>query len=275
GIGWSTYNKGAYDNIQKNIYPFGRQDTLHPWGRSQWYDRVYLNTDSANFNVNTDLQIGNYFHNNDIYPGKTFPAGVSWNVPDNLPVGDYWLHIFANATRSVFEYPGLPQVIHKKITVVKPDLSVPTVNAPTTGNSGQPVSVNYTVANNSQGAVSDRFRKDYIYLGNNPTFDGTAVQIDSVSYSTYNIPSKGSVALQKQVTLPNGISGAKYVFVKANGAASFSETTFANNTSVNGAPINITLTPPPDLTITSINMPATVSSNTGFPFAYTLNNTGS
>ncbi|RYY72813.1 MAG: hypothetical protein EOO52_20325, partial [Gammaproteobacteria bacterium] len=212
-IGWNTKNLGSYDNIQKNLYPFGTQDTLHPWGRSQWYDRVYLSTDSTNFNVNADLKVAETFQNTPIYPGAFYPGGQNWIVPDNLPTGDYWLHVFANATRSVFEYPGLPQVARIKIAVVRPDLSVPSVNVPTTGNSGQPVSVNYTVTNNSEGAVSDRFRKDYFYLGNNPTFDGTAVQIDSVAYNLYNIPAKGSIALQKQVMLPNGISGAKYLFV--------------------------------------------------------------
>lgn len=274
-VSWNTQNQGAYDNIQKNLYPFGLQDTLHPWGRSQWYDRAYLSTDSGGVNVATNLLIADIYQNNDIYPGKYFYAQPHWPVPDNLPPGDYWLYVFANATRSVFEYPGGPQVVRSgKITVVRPDLTVPSVSVPASGASGQTVTVNYTVQNNSGGAVNDRYRRDYIYLGDNSTFDGTAVLIDSAIYTGYALAANGSLALQKSVVLPNGTGGAKYVFVRANGFYSFNETSFANNTSVAGAPIAVALTPSPDLVVSSVNAAPAVTSNVGFPFAYTVTNNG-
>src|SRR4029079_18719391 len=104
------------------------------------------------------------------------------------------------------------------------DLTIPSVTVPATGNSGQPVTVNYNLLNTGSGAVYNHVRKDYIYLGNNSTFDGTAVKIDSIVYSSASVPVNVSQPLQKQVVLPNGISGIKYIFVRTNADTSFEET---------------------------------------------------
>ncbi|MDQ6756303.1 MAG: hypothetical protein M3004_05145, partial [Bacteroidota bacterium] len=128
--------------------------------------------------------------------------------------------------------------------------------------------------NVGQGVVENHYRKDYIYLGNNSTFDGTAVIIDSVIYNSASVPVNVPQQLSKQIKLPNGISGTKYVFVRVNVDSSFKEITFGNNTNTTGAQINISLSPSSDLIVSSVNIPNTVYTSIGFPFKYTVSNIG-
>lgn len=277
-IGWQIQNQGAYDNIQRCQYPYGK-DTAYglknPWGLSQWDDKLYISTDSTGLNINTAYYIGNFHHENPILPQTYYYDRIDWSIPTDFPRGTYYLYSQANVNKSVYEYPGTPQIGRSNIfTISWPDLTVPDVGVPANGNSGQTINVNYTLLNTGPGAVGNQYRKDYIYLGNNNTFDGTAVIIDSAVYSSAAVPVNAPQSLQKQTKLPNGVSGSKYIFVRANADSSFKENNLYNNTNTSGAPINIALSPDPDLQVTSINMENAVYTSTGFPFKYTVTNNG-
>lgn len=274
------------------------------FGSSYWVDRMYISTDSSGLN-NTAVLLnekpqgiknsGSFFGDflpdicahpgaqsafnkntdNVIVPGSTHPAFYNYVVPGDLPQGNYYIYVYSNATKTVFEYPGLPQITRSnKITLAWPELTVPVVSVPISGNSGQPVTVRYSIFNAGPGAVYNHNRKDYIYIGDNSTFDGTAKLIDTV-FATDAIPANATLGgIQKQIKLPDGVSGTKYIFVRANADSLFKENNLYNNTNTSGAPINITLSPDPDLQVTSINMANTVYTSTGFPFKYVVTNTG-
>lgn len=315
-VSWPEANQGAYDNLQRsrghyfvtfqhNCSPFNYasyRDSLG-FGSSYWIDRVYLSTDSTGLIIPNSTLLGEAPHGSPnsysgvgpyptqycvtntpvnentataILPNNNYPAAYGYQVPSDLPQGDYYIYVYANPTKTVYEYPGLPQIVRSnKITVSWPDLTVPSVTVPTTGNSGQPFTVNYTILNAGPGAVYNHYRKDYIYMGNSSTFNGSAVLIDSVIYTAASVPVNISQSLQKVITLPNGVSGSKFIFVRTNGDSTFKETNLNNNTNTTGAPVTISLTPPPDLQVSSIVMSDTVFSVLGFPFKYTVTNTGS
>lgn len=312
---WTEQNQGANDNIQKsrghtyvpfnyscaNTLPSYRDSLI--FGSSYWIDRIYLSTDSSGLNTNTatllnEKQWGSPNAYSTVGPRpsqycthitppeeNTYPvlqpgsglAGVyGYTIPSNLPQGDYYIYIYTNPTKTVYEYPGNAQITRSnKFTVQWPDLTVPSVTVPANGSSGQPFTINYTLLNAGLGAVYYHPRRDYIYIGNSSTFDGSAVLIDSVNYTSGSVPVNISQALQKVITLPNGVSGSKFIFIRANADSAFKETNLNNNINTAGAPVTITLTPPPDLQVTSIAMPDTVPSVFGFPFKYTVTNTGS
>jgi CARDB/PKD-like domain len=273
------------------------------FGSSDWVDQVYLSTDSSGLNIQASTLIGGAPHHSidnilhlgpypptqcgvNIFGGENIFAAILPNsnhlgtfyytVPADLPQGDYYMYVYANSTKTVYEYPGSPQIVRSnKISVSWPDLTVPSVTVPTTGNSGQPFTVNYTILNAGPGAVYSHYRKDYIYLGNSSTFNVSAILLDSVIYAIASVPVNISQSLQKIITLPNGVSGSKFIFVRTNGDSTFKEINLNNNTNLSGAPVTIGLTPPADLQVTSIAMSDTVFSVVGFPFKYTVTNTGS
>jgi hypothetical protein len=271
------------------------------FGASYWIDRVYLSTDSTGLNfanavLLADVPHGTQFSGwstadvlqtfqcgvkNDlniypaILPNSNFQSGYNYTLPANLLQGTYYLYVYTNPTKTVYEYPGLPQITRSNaFNVVWSDLIVPSVTVPSTGNSGQPFTLNYSVQNNGPGGVYNHYRKDYVYMGNNASFDGTAILIDSIIYNSATIAANTQQSLQKIVTLPNGISGNKFIFVRTNGDSSFRETNLNNNINATGAPITISLTPSPDLIVSSINIANTVYSSIGFPFKYTVTNSG-
>ncbi|MBS1737033.1 MAG: hypothetical protein JSS98_10595, partial [Bacteroidetes bacterium] len=298
-VSYATDNNGNTYCSKTAIVP-NYKDSVG-FGGSYWVDQLFLSQDST-FNSNTAAYISNanfgnefsgYNVNDNIYPSNcgaplvnqntfpvlapnsSFPGVYNYQIPDKLPQGNYYIYVYSNATNSVYQYPGTPSITRSNLfTIAWPDLKVPSVSVPATGNSGQPLTVNYNVQNSGHGGLFNHYRKDYIYLGNNSAFDGTAVLIDSVVYSSATVDTNVVQTLQRQSILPNGISGLKYVFVKVNVDTTFKETSFTNNTNVVGAPVNISLTPSSNFTFNSLSIPNTVYSSTGFPIKYTINNVG-
>lgn len=283
-------------------YPYINYIDSLGFGSSYWIDRVYLSTDSTGLNLANASLLGEVPHGTlnsysglgaytsqycaehippaenvatSLLPNTNYPAAYQYQVPANLAQGDYYIYVYANPTKTVYEYPGTPQIVRSsKITVSWPDLTVPSVTVPPTANSGQPLTINYSVLNAGPGAVYNHFRKDYIYMGNSSTFNGSAVLLDSVMYAAASVPVNTPLSLQKIVTIPNGVSGSKFFFIRANGDSTFKEITQDNNTNASGAAVTINLTPAPDLQVSSIAMADTVSSVFGFPFKYTITNNG-
>lgn len=312
---WTDQNQGAYDNLQasKGHYYVLFNHTCAPYqpsyrdslgfGSSYWIDRVYISTDSSGLNVNAATLLTEYPHGSlngfsalgplpnfvcsgfrpadqntatAVLPNTNYSGLYSFTVPPNLPQGDYYVYVYANPTKTVYEYPGTPQISRSnKFTVQWPDLTVPSVTVPASASSGQPLPVSYNILNNGPGAVYNRSRKDYFYISSSNTFNGSAVLLDSVVYPSASVPVNIAQTVQKVVTLPNGVSGTRYIFVRTNGDSTFKETDLYNNTNTTGAAVTISLTPPPDLQVTSIVMQDTVPSVFGFPFKYTVTNTGS
>lgn len=309
-LSWTDNNQGANDNYEKNKGHYAvpgfncsvngsLQDSLG-FGASYWVDKIYISTDSTGFNPATTTWIGDYVHgamnsgaqvpdalrsctgiqgnlntSPVLSPNGSFAGNVNYTVPDNLPQGTYYVYIYANATKSVFEFPGQAQMTRSnKFTVSWPDLTVSALSAPASGASGQPITIGYSVLNTGAGAVYNRARKDYVYLGNNNNFDASAQLIDSVLYPAASLPVGIAQSLQKQVQLPNGISGNKFLYVRTNGDSSFRETNFANNINSTGSAINITATPAPNLLVSVISLNGPVYSSVGFPFKYTIYNFG-
>ncbi len=73
------------------------------------------------------------------------------------------------------------------------------------------------------------------------------------------------------MTLPNGSSGTYYVVVHTSGPYEFIYT--GNNTTVS-SPVSVSLTQPPDLTVTSIQTPSTVVSGGTIDVTWTVQNLG-
>lgn len=310
-VTWNINNQGASDNYEKNKGHYAVQgsncsipgnaysDSLG-FGASYWADKLYISTDSTGFNPANATWIGDLPHgtlnsglsvtdaprpcasnlanqntNPVLAPNASFASSFSYKLPADLPQGNYYLYVYANATKSVYEYPGQAQLARSnKFTVNWADLLVTAVTVPADGASGKPITLSYTVLNSGSGAVFNQYRKDYIYLGNNSSFDASAKLIDSVIYPSGSIPVNIAQSLQKQIVLPNGISGTRYFFVRANADSAFREINFANNINTTGTAINITATPAPNLLVSVISVSSPVYSSTGFPFRYTIYNFG-
>ncbi len=275
------------------------------FGSSYWIDRVYLSTDSSGLNIAnatlvkevkhgiensgiyTDapgpsysfvscpaLVSGNVNITNVINPGSDFPKAENFIVPSNLQPGNYYLYVYTNPTKKVFEYPGTAQIRRSPLPIIiqRPDAVVSTISCPPAASGGQTIQVNYDVLNNGPGTVFNHQRKDKFYISNNSTFDGTA-QVLSTQTFTESLPVGTAVSHSFNYTLPPATAGTKYFYVVTNYDSLFKETNQTNNTSI-AATVSVTAAPPADLIVSSVQPQDSVFIQSAAQFKYTVINNG-
>ena len=146
------------------------------------------------------------------------------------------------------------------------------MTAPVAASSGQTLTVNWSVANQGIGITSESNWNDTVSLATDPQGTNIVLTLGSFAHAGSLAPG-GSYARSGTVTLPNGLSGTYYVVVKTGGGGVF-EFIYTNNNSAVSGPVNITLTPAPDLTVTSIQTAATAVSGSVIDITWTVENLG-
>ena len=260
------------------------------FGGSYWVDRVYLSTDSTGLNTGTAVLVNETTQGvlnsgsgvpDTLYPdfcqpsgtnpaqfnlntfnvistGSNHPKAANFTVPSNLPAGNYYVYVLANATDAVYEYPGTPETRRSalSITIQRPDATVPSVAVPASAIGGQPITINYSVLNNGPGTVFNHTRRDKIYVSTSPVFNGSALLIDSITY-TEGLPVGTSVLHALSYTFPVSTSGTRYFYVYTNYDSAFRETNPNNNISAAATTI-VTAAAPIDLVVSNIQLSDTV-----------------
>src|SRR5262249_10244092 len=138
------------------------------------------------------------------------------------------------------------------------DLVVSSVTAPTTGGSGRPIQLSWTVLNDparATGVTDTSAWNDFVSLATDSTGTHIAVQLlGSVEHVRALAPG-GSYLHTVTAELPDDLPpGTYYAVVHTLGPYEFIYN--QNNTGVSG-PVTVTATPAPDLTPTQIVAPTT------------------
>lgn len=153
-----------------------------------------------------------------------------------------------------------------------PDLMVTSVTAPSSAFSGTSISVGWVVTNDSSGVTGATSWYDMIVLSDDSIFDGTDLFLGYELNKTA-LGQGQSYANSKTVNLPNGLSGNLYILVIADRYNHLPEKN--NNNNARGRLLPISLTPPPDLQVTSIIKPTQIFSGTTMNVQWTVTNNGS
>lgn len=167
------------------------------------------------------------------------------------------------------ETPGRTQHFQMKFL---PDIILEEVKGPSSAFSGNTVSVSWKVKNTGQGQASGGWW-DQVYLSDNTVYDGTDVYLGGVQNPSGLNPNQ-NYSQSMNVTLPNGISGKYHFIIRSDVYNQLLESDNNNNTGADTAGSNITLTPPPDLIVSSIVRPATGFSGNNVTLQYTVKNDG-
>ncbi|MBN8789018.1 MAG: hypothetical protein J0I84_18185 [Terrimonas sp.] len=270
------------------------------FGSSYWKDRIYLSSSSTGLDIGNAFLVKEVAHGEqysgvlveDFYaecgmvnkpvnvstvlsPNAVFPKSASFVLPADLPEGNYYVYIYTNPGKDVFEYPGTAEIKRSDapISVTRPDVTVTGMTVPATGSSGQKITIAYTIHNQGQGSLFNQKRTDRLYISNFPDFDGSAVMVAGSQY-TETIVAGSSETHSFSYTIPYSTTGAKYFYVVTNEDELFKETNTGNNRSI-AAGINISPAIPADLSVTTIDIPDTVFALTTKAIVYTVTNTGS
>jgi hypothetical protein len=161
-----------------------------------------------------------------------------------------------------------------------PDLQVQQVDVPSIAASGNNLSVSWTVKNGGTGSTENKTWLDHIWLSADMILQdeqtgATDIYLGGVPNLTSLLPGE-TYNNSATFKLPNGVGGAYYVIVRSNGydrVYSLTETNYANNHLVS-SPLQVDLTPSPDLQVTTIVSPISVFSGVSTTVQWTVTNKG-
>jgi subtilase family serine protease len=200
-LGWTVKNQGAFE------------------AAPNWFDAVYLSSDQT-LNIESDTLLTSVFRSNSLAPGVAYDATANVTMPSCIS-GTYYLFVLTDSRRQIFEFdPNLnaeannssqPRPI--QIVDATPDLRVNAVGYPATGNAGQQISVNWTVANEGTGATASTKWTDRIYLTPTQTFDSTTALLIG-SFDHIGALNNGEAYTRTEsLAIPNAAQGSYFVTV--------------------------------------------------------------
>ena len=177
--------------------------------------------------------------------------------------------------------PWYDNFFYKEITFPVPplpDLQVNSVAAPISTFSGQSITVNWTVENHGDASSGLTNWVDKVYFSSDSILDNSDVYLGFQSTTVSNpgglLNPDSSYSASKSFAIPNFIQGDYYIIVYADANNALYEHAFdENNTNVSAA-INVILTPPPDLIVSSVTAPDSASNREVVNIKWSVANQG-
>lgn len=242
-----------------------------------WADSVVLSLNDV-FGDGDDIALGQVANPSYLAAGDSYVNSLTFTVPRGL-AGDYRLLVKTDVNGNVFENTfegdnlGVSALTHFTLTP-PPDLRVTAVQAPAQAFSGQPVNLNWTVANAGEGRTLETAWVDRVYVSIDSVFDSGDLVLGSFQHNGA-LDAQATYTTTQSVTLPVGQVGERWFFVVTDVLNNVYEHASENNNS-GGDPTatNVLLTPPPDLEVDSITLPATVRAGNVLNFQYGVRNFG-
>ena len=193
---------------------------------------------------------------------------ISFQISSGLTYGDKY-NWQIEAKNPICSTPGKVQTFTMRHL---PDLIVEEVNAPNTAFSSNSISVSWKIKNTGLGAASGSWY-DAIYLSNDAVLDVTDTYLGAV-INPSALNASQNYTQSTSVTLPNGISGNYYIFIESDKYGYIGEVNNSNNSARDTGKMVVTLTPPPDLIVTTVTRPSVAFSGATANLTYVIKNNG-
>jgi subtilase family serine protease len=243
-VGWTVSNQGTGLGVT-----------------TTWSDRIIASKDNIVGNGD-DIVLGNFQHSGALGVGNSYSRNESILLPTRFE-GQYNLFVQTDAAGQVFENSlesNNSALANNPLKVaLKPyaDLVISSVTpGGTNASSGQPFTVAWTVANQGIGTTDSSSWGDRLWLTSDPAGKNIVAQLGTFQHIG-TLAVGGNYSRSAEIILPNGISGTYYLAVETGGPYEF---LFRDNNTTVSSALQVTLTPPPDLTVTEITAPTAVQS---------------
>lgn len=141
------------------------------------------------------------------------------------------------------------------LTRIYPDLTVNEIVLPDFAFTGQPIEISWGVQNIGQMGVSPIFWRDSVYFGFTP--EPTNLIFMRSEYVSRFVDPNDGYFITVSWTLPENLVGTFYVFVKTDDEYRLEDIDRTNNFVRSDGKVEVRLTPPPDLRVTSVTIPST------------------
>jgi archaellum component FlaG (FlaF/FlaG flagellin family) len=258
-VNWTVTNKG-----------------IGPTTTGNWSDRIYLSTNPV-FNAAGAINMGNWFRNGALLVNGSYSVTKKIKLPANVQ-NTYYVHLVTDVYDQVFEFNNNENNTATSLGVnvilrPTPNLIVSNITIPyDTVSSNQAINVQWTDKNTGALTAAQPWVDD-VYISNDTIFNINQDIRLLTNQQNNALLSLSSVSLQQQVTIPQYLPEGKYYF--------FARTDIYNavneypnegdNLSVYSNPVQIVL---PDLTVSSVQSPATAISEQNYTVTYKVKNVG-
>ncbi|WP_182867972.1 carboxypeptidase regulatory-like domain-containing protein [Rhodopirellula sp. JC639] len=256
-IGWTLTNQGSAP------------------ASGTWRDTVFLSDDDL---IGGDQYFGDFAFTGTILPGQSVTRRQTIRLPISLS-GAHRAVVATDSSSNVYEHAGENDnaMIDGSVIDIRPaphaNLQVAQVTAPPNAFSGTEMVIQWVVDNVGTGSTNAAAWTDAVFLSLDPVLDASDVFLgESANTSFLDV---GESYLNRLTTrLPNGISGEFYLLVRADRKDAVYESFFESDNINFSEPIQITLTPPPDLQITEVSAPIDAFSGQRISLRWTVENRG-
>lgn len=242
----------------------------------QWLDKVYLSLDQVL--DDRDLEAAYSQNSSELGAGSSYSNTATFTLPNGIN-NKYYIFIETNAFNAVPESnetnnTGISgSTINIQLTP-PPDLQVSQVTPPNNAFSGQPVEIKWTVTNAGPGKVNGKAWWDIIYLSKEPVLNlANAIKLGLYRESN-DLNDGASYTKTATVKIPDTVSGNYYVFVVTDESDRVYEHAGENNNTGRSEVVNIILTPPVDLAVPKVEVPATAISGEKVAINWRVENGG-
>ena len=240
---------------------------------TEWVDEIVLSNDST-LGDSDDVVVGRFPHSGELPAGESYTREETVVLPARVQ-GYRYIYVKTDADGEVFEF-FLDNNNHRRSSVMRlargpyADLTVTDLTTPEEGASSKSVSLTWTVENIGIGPTSSNSWDDRIYLARNP--DGSSYVADLARVDHVGILAVGDTYTRTaSARLPNGIEGTYYLVVEV--FDSFDPFNTNNDRLVSG-PLEVTLTPPPDLVVATTSGPTAVEAGDRIDVTWSVLNQG-
>ncbi len=251
------------ENIDMLAAPFSGQTTGISWEvnnigigatgvNSNWKDRVYLSIDSTL--GASDLYLKQVDNISALMPGESYLNYASINLPE-AAIGPYYFLVSANNNQAEVEsdYSDNVTAIFVNIALSPPpDLEVTNTLPPGVNGyafSGQTIPLTYTVSNNGIGLTPSPNWQDRIYWSEESTYNPTNLNYVGYHNHSGSLQPGESYTHTAEAELPENYSGTVYFYIVTDYNDAVFEHLDEDNNITRSQPLDILLTPPPDLEV--------------------------
>jgi subtilase family serine protease len=258
-------------SISYRVTNFGATETPNYY----WTDTFYLSSDNQ-LNTTTDINLGSAGQYGILYPGDGYDRTANFDLPNTL-TGTYYVFGVTDSGDQVFELDNannITQSINQVQIVSQPaDLVVTEAVIPTTGEAGKAISLQWTVRNQGTGDTIVNSWSDRLVVSNDEVL-GDADDLTIASFTrTGLLAPNGSYSRSESVMLPFALEGNYQLFVVTDSANSVYEGGNEANNASSDFPLTISRDTP-DLQVTSITFPNTVTPGQPLTINWTVANMG-
>ncbi|MBL0061277.1 MAG: pre-peptidase C-terminal domain-containing protein [bacterium] len=274
-IGPSTAIAGQPTPFSWTVRNFGTGAAITQTG---WSDYLWLSTDSVS--GGPDIIIRQDFRNIVLATDSSYTVNTDVTLPNQIE-GTYYLILKTDPWNGVYEYvfdennTGVSQNTINIVLAPPPDLVVTNINMPASGNSGQPVTIGWTVENQGSGPTYENIWRDRIEISKSSVYYPDSVISMGQFVRSGILESETSYTQQFSLALPNGIEGVYYIYATTDILNEvFEHTSENNNRTRSTGTINVALTPWPDLVISELAAPATATAGQTINVSWSVENNG-